>query len=184
MPRKRSRRGPKFQQVTEILTFDSGTGTTQTITRANLPSIPSGRAFRVESVRLSGIGGIFHVSPTASLAGDTGTWPTWIQLRIFGPSGANAVATTGPVLMSSTHPTKMILRNPRQQDWVPLEAPGTHKIFAIDHGCVRLAQPTNTHNSGVLHIQIRLSVEEIAEACPTLHIDGGEPSVSFCHISA
>jgi len=180
MPRRRNRarsgrgRRRQRQQVVEIITLDSGTGATQSVTRANLTSIPANRAFRISHVNCSLIGGIYFTAATSTAAAIGGIWPTWAQVRIYGSEGGAAIATSGPVMLSPTVPRTVTVRNPRQSDWVRSDAPGTQVVLAVDHGCIRTSQPSNTHNSGVMRVYIDIGVEEGSESCPTYNHIGAD----------
>lgn len=195
MPSRRNRRtrrralgarGP-LQQVVEIITFSSGPGVTQVVQRSDLTSVPSSRAFRVSHVECEAVGAIWYNAGTSTTPSRGGLWPSWLQIRIYGPDGATAVATTSGHMLGPC-PRAITLRNHPQTDWTPLEAPATHKVIGIDHGCIRGSAPSNVANSGLIRIYVEISREELSEACPTLLegprfrgelvSDGVEPSPS------
>lgn len=171
MPRRRGRRRNRQKQqqgqrVIEIMTFSIVPGATQVLTKANFSSVPVSRAFRVRSVVCDAIGAHFYKKGDAKMGPVSGIWPAWVQMRLYDAAGVRAVSTSGPHLVG-TVPRRFSLRLPSQEDWIPMEAPASQLVAALDVGCLKKGLPESTTVSGILHVHVDIGVEEYNENCPT-----------------
>lgn len=163
-----------LQRVVEHVTFSIPIGTTTPVRRSDLKSVPDARAFKVTHVRADVTGGHWYLGPGGTTANPTppagGYYPTWLQLRLYDPTGARAVSTSGAHMLGP-NPRSVNVTLPPGTDWTPLESKADQTIMAIDCACVNASRPTGlvkTFAAGVLHLTVLLDVEESAEACPTL----------------
>lgn len=165
--------------VLETVTGNTPVGSSGQLTRANLSSVPSGRSFRVRSVRVEAVGAMFYVAGDQSR---TGYFPAWIQVRIYNAAGTQGIATSGPRLLGP-NPIHFSFPNHPSSDFSSEDIPGGQVILAVDVGCIRPSGPASAAAAYILHLDVEMGPEEQNEACPKFsHV--GDPVSGFQPVPA
>lgn len=178
MPRRRQRgrtgRSSRLSYI-ETFTFSVAIGSTTTVSRSTLTSLPIRCNWRPVWFEVEAMA---FVPGTTSLPGFVA--PVACQLNFLegGSPTVAVVVSVSRCIPVGAVPRRVRVVYPRSADWRSFSALDTEQVANISATCIGTTGAGTGYLRGVGRILFNLSQEDVVPTCPTQHLEAGEDVIS------